>query len=56
MMQKKKLLCIKDNFVLLEMSYAAAPKSDCEIIFELRVNGYIPVLAHPERYLFIHGK
>ncbi len=53
--KEKKLLCLKDNFVLVEMSYAAAPKYLFEIIFELRVNGYIPVLAHPERYFFIHG-
>ena len=51
---EKQLLCIKDNFILVEMSYVAPPRFLFEIIFELRVNGYIPILAHPERYFFLH--
>ena len=51
--QEKKLLCVKDNFVLIEMSYISEPIGLFEIIYEIRVNDYIPILAHPERYLFI---
>ena len=35
------------------MSFFSAPINLYEIIFKLRVNDYIPVLAHPERYRFI---
>ncbi|HJY12955.1 MAG TPA: CpsB/CapC family capsule biosynthesis tyrosine phosphatase, partial [Flavobacterium sp.] len=52
--QNKKLLTLKDNYVLVEMSYMNAPVQLYKILFDLQVAGYIPVLAHPERYLFYH--
>lgn len=48
------LLTLKDNYVLVEMSYINAPLQLYDIIFDLQVAGYIPVLAHPERYNFYH--
>ena len=48
-----KLMCIKENYVLIEMSYLAPPINLYEILYEIKVNGYVPILAHPERYLFI---
>ena len=51
----KSLLCLKDSFVLVEMSYIAPPRQLYEIIFELVHNGYIPIIAHPERYRFYHN-
>jgi tyrosine-protein phosphatase YwqE len=52
--QSEKLLTLKDNYVLVEMSYINPPMQLYSILFDLRVAGYIPVLAHPERYLFYH--
>lgn len=52
--QSEKLLTLKDNYVLVEMSYLNAPIQLYDIIFELQVAGYKPVLAHPERYVFYH--
>ena len=49
------LLTLKDNYVLVEMSYINAPIQLYEIIFDLQVAGYKPVLAHPERYNFYHN-
>lgn len=54
--KEKTLMCLKDNYVLVEMSYLAAPINIFDIIFELKVNGYIPIMAHPERYIFLHNK
>ncbi|MDD5149722.1 MAG: histidinol phosphatase [Flavobacterium sp.] len=54
--KSEKLLTLKDNYVLVEMSYINPPIQLYEILFELQVAGYIPVLAHPERYLFYHSK
>ncbi len=48
------LLCLKDKHVLVEMSYLNPPIQLYDIIFELQVAGYQPVLAHPERYNFYH--
>jgi protein-tyrosine phosphatase len=52
--QSGELLTLKDNYVLVEMSYINAPIQLYSILFDLQVAGYIPVLAHPERYLFYH--
>lgn len=48
----EKLLTLKENYVLVEMSYLNAPIQLYDIIFEIQVQGYKPILAHPERYLF----
>lgn len=52
--QSGELLTLKDNYVLVEMSYINAPIQLYSILFDLQVAGYIPVLAHPERYVFYH--
>lgn len=54
--KEEKLLTLKDNYVLVEMSYLNAPLNIYKTIFEIQVAGYIPVLAHPERYVFYHNK
>ena len=54
--QTEKLLTLKDNYVLVEMSYINPPIQLYSILFDLQVAGYIPVLAHPERYVFFHNK
>ncbi len=53
--QSKQLLTLKKNYVLVEMSYINAPIQLYSILFDLQVAGYIPVLAHPERYIFYHN-
>jgi tyrosine-protein phosphatase YwqE len=50
------LLALKDQWVLLEMSFQSAPLGLFDIIFELQLQGYEIVLAHPERYLFYHNQ
>ena len=52
--QSEQLLTLKDNYVLVEMSYINAPIQLYDILFDLQVAGYKPVLAHPERYVFYH--
>ena len=49
------LLTIKDNYVLVEMSFLNPPIQLHEYLFELQLAGYQPVLAHPERYVFYHN-
>ena len=48
------LLTFGDNEVLFEMSYIVEPPQLDAVIFEMQSSGYTPVLAHPERYLFMH--
>ncbi len=46
------LLCIKDNWVLVEFSFVSPPMDLKERLFDLQIKGYQPVLAHPERYQY----
>ena len=50
------LLTLKENYVLVEMSYLNAPLQLYDFLFELQLKGYQLILAHPERYSFLHGK
>ncbi|MEQ6123424.1 CpsB/CapC family capsule biosynthesis tyrosine phosphatase [Pseudotenacibaculum sp. MALMAid0570] len=49
------ILTLKDNYILVEMSYFSAPLNLYEILFEIQLKGYKPILAHPERYNFFHN-
>ena len=49
---EKKILTFGSNHVLVELSFNEEPRNFKEILFKLRVEGYKPVLAHPERYPF----
>ena len=51
--KKTPLLCIKDNMVLVEFSMVTAPFELQKIIFEMQMQEYQPVLAHPERYTYL---
>ena len=55
-LENGELLCLKGNYLLIEMSYLS-PSPDLEnIIYNLQLKGYHPILAHPERYLFMDEK
>jgi len=49
---KQKLLTVADNMVLVEFSLANQPFGVKEILFELVMQGYQPIIAHPERYIY----
>lgn len=51
-LENEKLLTLKDNYLLFEISYVNAPENMLEIIFRMQVLGYKPIMAHPERYPF----
>ena len=47
------LLTLKDNLVLVEFSFVSPPMNAQEKLFQMQMNGYRPVLAHPERYTYL---
>ncbi|MCB0571777.1 MAG: hypothetical protein KDC66_18540 [Phaeodactylibacter sp.] len=47
------LLTLPGRRVLVEMSFISAPPQLDEYLFRLQAKGYRPLLAHPERYLFL---
>jgi len=49
------LLTFGNNLILIEMSYVAPSPNIEQVIFQLRLKGLQPILAHPERYVFYHN-
>lgn len=47
------LLAYDGQHVLVETSYLYAPPDLQGMIYEITLNGYTPVLAHPERYAYM---
>jgi protein-tyrosine phosphatase len=48
-------LTLKDNLILVELSFVVAALNLKDMLFQLQLKGYQPVLAHPERYLYFAG-
>lgn len=42
------------NYLLFELSYFTRPQDLESLIQEIKLAGYTPVLAHPERYVYFH--
>jgi protein-tyrosine phosphatase len=53
---KVPLLTVSKNMVLVEFSMIAAPVDWQEVVFEMQMQNYQPVLAHPERYTYLGRK
>jgi len=51
--KKTPLLCISNNLVLVEFSMVTAPFDLQKVIFDLQMQEYQPVIAHPERYTYL---
>jgi tyrosine-protein phosphatase YwqE len=54
-LEKEDILTLKDNLVLVEMSYFSPPINLYDTLFQLQLKGYKPILAHPERYNTYHN-
>ncbi len=50
----EQLLTFGKNFILIEMSYLAPSPNLDQVIFDLRLAGLQPIIAHPERYNYYH--
>jgi len=51
--QREPLLTFGNNLVLVEFSMASETFDLKEILFEMQIQGYQPVIAHPERYIYL---
>ena len=52
--KKEPLLKLEKNYILTELSYSTPPTKLEEISFEININNYSPLMAHPERYPYYH--
>lgn len=53
---KMPLLPLSGNLVLVEFSMITAPMDLLQILFEIQIQGYQPVVAHPERYIYLANR
>ena len=51
-LRENKVLPVFDNHLLIELGYKVPPPNLHEILFEIQIKGYVPIIAHPERYLY----
>lgn len=49
----EKILSFGDNYVLVETGFINKPQMLFDIMFQLEMAGYKPILAHPERYQYL---
>ncbi len=52
LIKEDKLLTFGPKYVLVEFSYFSVHPAYKELLFDLQINGYKVILAHPERYSF----
>ncbi|SEK52517.1 Tyrosine-protein phosphatase YwqE [Aquimarina amphilecti] len=50
--KEKDIIALYEKYVLVEMSTFSAPINLNELLFEIKLAGFSPILAHPERYSF----
>lgn len=50
------LMPFPDNYLLIENSFIQEPWNLEQLVFDLQVRGFKPILAHPERYLYYHAR
>ncbi|WP_299896401.1 CpsB/CapC family capsule biosynthesis tyrosine phosphatase [uncultured Aquimarina sp.] len=50
--QNEDILTLHKNYILVEMSTFNPPINLNELLFEIKLKGYSPILAHPERYSY----
>ena len=49
----EEVLSFGDNYILVETGFINKPQMLLEIIFQLEMAGFKPILAHPERYQYL---
>lgn len=56
-LNNNKLLPLPGNRLLVELPFSTDPGQEMidSMIFQIQVKGFMPILAHPERYLYLHS-
>jgi len=52
--KQEPLMLLTKNYILTELSYATPPSKLEDISFEININNYQALMAHPERYPYYH--
>lgn len=54
--EQQTLMPYPNNYLLIENSYLQEPWNLDQLIFDLQVRGIKPIMAHPERFTYYHGR
>ena len=54
LVQERDIMTFGDYYMLFEMSYVQPLHYLDDMVYEMKIAGYNPVLAHPERYIYMH--
>lgn len=52
--EEKNICPLPGDYLLVENSFIQEPWGLDQILFQIKVNGYTPILAHPERYTYYY--
>ncbi len=55
-LERGEVMPLGGNYLLVEMSYLQASINFREALEKIRQKGYFSILAHPERYLYLHSQ
>lgn len=53
-LENEDIMPLPQNFLLIENSFIQEPWNLDQLVFDLQVKGYRPILAHPERYSYYY--
>lgn len=56
MFESNQLIPLPDNYLLVENSFIQAFWNLDELLFQLQLKEFKPILAHPERYAYYHNQ
>ena len=56
LLEDKGIMPLRSRHLLIEMSYLQASLNFDDAIERIASAGFFPILAHPERYRYLHGK
>jgi protein-tyrosine phosphatase len=55
-LNNQEILPLFDNYILVETPFLFKPLNIEEDLFQIQAAGFIPILAHPERYVYMFGE
>mgnify|MGYP001607957917 CR=1 FL=1 len=55
-LKQNKAVIIGERYALVELPFSQLPIYTDEVLFELLVKDITPIIAHPERYLYLNNK
>ena len=55
LIERNEILSFGSNFVLMEFGFLSPSQYEAQALFNLQVAGYVPVIAHYERYPYYFG-